>query len=146
MTDTATAKPLLELSTLDPTERPFVAIDGIHYHLLGSADFGLIGLNRLDRMVDQVNAMMARDRSAESLTDDEALELTEILKTTVGEVLRAPSDVLNKLTDVQRLAILQAFTPASSMAVTTKRPNRAARRTGARSSRGSRASTAQATG
>lgn len=147
MTTAAPAsKPLLELSTLDPATRSHILIDGARYDLLAPADFGLVALNRLDRMVDEVNAMMARAKTDAALSDDEASHLTEILKTVVGEVVRAPSDVMARLTDVQRLAILQAFTPASSMAVRTKRPNRATRRTGASSSRVSRASTAPTTG
>jgi hypothetical protein len=146
MTTAAASKPLLDLSTLDPEERAYILIDGVRYDLLAPADFGLLGLNRLDRMVDQVNAMMDRNKGGETLSDEETIELTLILKTVVGEVLRAPTDVLEKLTDIKRLAILQAFTPASPMAVTTKRPNRATRRTGASSSRASRASTARATG
>lgn len=142
MAPPASDKPLLELSTLDPVDRPYVAIDGARYDLMAPSDFGLIGLNRLDRMVDRINAMQGRQKSSDPLTDEEAAELTGILATTVGEVLRAPAEVRERLTDIQRLAILQAFTPASPMAVRTKRTKRPTRRTGASSSRASRAATA----
>jgi hypothetical protein len=142
----AAAKPLLDLSTLDPLERPFILIDGERYDLMVPGDFGLIALNKLDQMSAKVTEMQARQKG-EVLSDEDAAELTAVLGTVVGQILRAPAEVIEKLSDIQRLAVLGSFMPASSEAAPAKPRNpRARRRTGESSSRASRASTAPATG
>lgn len=143
------AKPLLELTTLDPIDRPFITIDDTPYPIKGAADFSLMSLNKLDQMSERVTALQSRNlekAAASALTDEDAAELTDALKVVVAQIVDAPPEVLDRLKDLQRLQVLTAFMPASPETAAAK-PNRTARRrTGASSSRASRASTAPAAG
>jgi hypothetical protein len=103
------AGPLLELTTVDPTTRPFVEIDGERYDLAVSADFGILDYARLDALVDRLNAL--RDSAtADTLTPDQVDALAGVLRDGAAMVLRAPADVLDRLNDTQRFAVVQAFT------------------------------------
>lgn len=149
MTAPGAPKPLLELTTLDPIDRPFITIDDAPYPIKGPADFSLISLNKLDQMTERVTALQSRNlekEAASALTDEEAAEMTDALKVVVAQVVDAPVEVLDRLRDVQRLQVLTAFMTASPETAAAK-PNRAARRrTGASSSRASHASTGPAAG
>lgn len=141
------ARPLLDLSTLDPVDRPFILIDAVRYEYNVPADFGIQALNRLDQMVAAVNAMQPRPDASGTLSEEDATALSAALLTVVQHVLRAPAEVIEKLTDVQRLAIVAAFTPASPAGPAKRQtPRTRPPRTGATSSRASRASTGRRTG
>lgn len=149
MNATATpAKPLLDLATVDPVDRPFITIDGKRYDLAVSADFGILDFARLDGLVDRLNALREAAEGTDVLSDDAVDELSGILTRGARMVLRAPAEVIASLNDTQRLAVVQAFTAASRTRTpepttpAATKPNRAARRrTGERSSRSCRTST-----
>lgn len=149
MSPAATAEPLLDLTTLDPIDRPFITIDGERHELAVASDFGILAYGRLDNLVTRLEAIRdtATGDDADPLTQGQIDELDRILKVGVEMVLRAPKRVLAKLTDTQRLMVIQAFTTASRRTARKTNPNRAARRrTGVRSSQSSAASTATTPG
>lgn len=137
------AAPILDLSTLAP-ERPTVVINRQPYELRMPDDFGLIELARYERLMHESQAIQNR-KSKAPITVDEAQKLSTVLAEAVQLVLQAPADVLAELSDWNRIAILEAFTPAVTGAATPRKKPRS-RSTSGRSSRASRASTAPATG
>lgn len=150
MTAATAARPVLVLDTLDPIERPYLTINGERFDYAVPGDFGIVELNRIDQMSAELDRLQASAPDDGPLPPKVAARLTEVLELLARQVIRAPASVIAALTDVQRLAVLKSFTAASTWAGRAKpKPNRAtrrARRTGATSSRGSRASTARATG
>jgi hypothetical protein len=133
------AAPLLELSTLAP-ERPFIVIDENRYELAMAEDLGLVEVAEMTRAEKEVAELQASD--LDDLTAPK--RAAELLLQMTRRILRAPDEVIVRLTDFQRLAVCNAFT--RSVRGTTPAPNRARRRTGARSSRTSAPSTAPTTG
>lgn len=109
------AAPLLSLST---PNRPFLTIDGQPYELAVPDDFGLVEVNRLQGILARLNAIRPR---ADELSEAEVASLVEILRVGAALTLRAPAEVLERLTDRQRLAIIDAFATASTNRATRRR-------------------------
>ena len=130
-------KPLLELSTLVP-DRPFFTIDGKRYELAVLQDFGLVQLAQLQHLQDRIGTLQATTQP----TSEEAEQLAATLDEAVTLLVRAlPSEMRAKLTDRQKIEILQVFPGA--VPPTGPPPNRQSRRRqriGAKSSPGSNVS------
>jgi len=107
-----TPEPLLDLSTLAPT-RPAIRIDGVEYELSVIADFGAVGLYRLESLAlaaEKINTTKRKD-----YTEQTAIDLSVNLSSQVKLiVLELPDDVLDKLSDSQKGAILTVFSQAVS--------------------------------
>jgi hypothetical protein len=139
-------KPLLDLSTF--TERHFIRINGEPYEFRNGDEFAAVDYFRLARLGEETNAML---KAGEGLDEESARQLSTLLDTICRMVLiDVPEEVLTALTDMQRTAIAQAFTEllppslkatrAMLEALPSLRPP-ALQGTGAKPSRGSRAST-----
>lgn len=155
--------PLLDFTTLEP-ERPKIAIDGKLYELALLSDFGLLAQSRLARLMREAAAIQqaVEDRPAEPSTgndeidaalagleavpEDEAERVMRLLDEIVATVLRAPDDVREKLSEVQKRQLIEAFTATVTAAAPTTPKSRPSRSTSARSSRSSARPTARATG
>jgi hypothetical protein len=141
----AAHKPLLELETLVP-ERPFVTVDGDRYELAVPADFGILQMVRLERLLERLDRLDVAD---DELDDAAARQAEEIIHEAAVMVLRAPDEVIRRLRVAQKLAVVRAFGQASRRTPSQPRnraQRRASRPTGASSSPASAASTAATTG
>ena len=135
--------PLLNLDSL--TEHPTVVIDDVQYALTPPDCLPILSYHRIHRRGPRLFELFGKVN--EDLTDAEGQELEQILDELCREVLEAPAEVHTRLTDVNRMAIYQAFLelPLTGLQMvgraTTEATTETKKRTGARSSRGSRAST-----
>jgi len=123
------AGPLLTLETLEP-QRPFITIDATPYELAVLGDFGLKEQARLARLMADATAIDAENAKA---SDGQATELTReqealadraiaLLDEAVAMIVRAPAEVLAKLNQSQKIAILQAFLPAVQAMAAPRKP------------------------
>ena len=134
--------PVLDLSTIAPI-RPVVRIDGDDYEVALSSDFGLVDNHRLEELRKPMAAYASGDSE-----DQETVEaMAAALKEFTGMVLRGSEpELLDKLTEGQRLAIIQVFTDTAGwQAPTPATPRQRNRRTPEKSSPGSNGSTEAAT-
>lgn len=141
------ATPIFTLDTITP--RDAVAIDGVNYELRRSTELSVLEHARLRRLSPRYDVLIDRE---ENLSDEEAVELSSVLSDICAVVLKAPSEVLAKLTDVQRLLIVSTFIalshgmrPLRETANTTGalgRQGMTSPSTGGTASHGSRGSTA----
>ena len=105
---------VLDLSTVEPA-RPLIRVDGAVYELAVWGDFGLAQRTRLRqlqrRMLELTTAL-----SADDAREDDARALVDTLDRIVAMVVRdLPSDVIARLDEEQKAAIVQAFTRATGM-------------------------------
>jgi len=98
------AKKLLDLST--EIKRDFVTIDGENHDLCAVDDVSLDEFIWLGRGINKVQAEM--NSSDESDGDHEG-ELMQLLEKMTAKVIKAPPEVLSKLSDFSKLAIITAF-------------------------------------
>lgn len=101
----AEARPALDLTT-ETDERPIVKIDKVPYQLRIAKDLSLQDFKYLERVSIRTGELLTR----EALTKDESKELAGHLLGIVRLALDAPADVLDKLTDVQRVLVFKVFT------------------------------------
>lgn len=135
------AKPLLSISTLAP-DRPLIDIDGRFYELKARDDLGLEDLVQLDAFLQQYSVLIAFVQGGGKPTKEDGAALDVAMDRLLRIFLDAPDAVQDKLLPSHRLSILLAFSEASPKpAQTATQPNRANRRSGAKSSRRSSAST-----
>lgn len=120
-------------------EGPPVKIDGQLYHLRHPDALSIAHLKQMERIGPRAGELL----QAADLDDAQIGELDALLQRTGAIVLDAPADVQARLSDLQRIQILHAFSrlrfpTRAEIGVTPPRP----RKTGARPSPGSRGSTA----
>lgn len=130
---------VLSLQTV--TEYPTVDIDGKRYQLLPADAMSIFDRITLESDEARAGAIITSD----ARTPAEENELGELLDVLCRKVLVAPPEVHNKLTDVQRMLLYEAFLGLPrAMRPKAEAPNTtgAAKRNGAKSLRGSRGSTA----
>lgn len=105
------AEPILNLEVL---EERFVAINGQPYRLLHESALDLLAIRRRDALVAEYNALQVQLEHAADLPEEEADRMAERLSGLLFSLcriaLRAPDEVIRRLSDVQRLQVLQAFT------------------------------------
>jgi len=147
MTPTTAAKPALDLGSLDPV-RAFVRIDGSDYRYRADMDLDLVHLAKIERIRQRLNGL---NEEAEPGPERSQI-LADAITEGVGLIMLdpIPGEVLGKLNDVQRLAILDAFTRATLRVLSPKlsKARKALlgrRSTSPRSSRASSASTGRRT-
>lgn len=149
MAPRSTADPVLDLGSLDP-ERPKLRIDGTDYRYRVDMDLDLVHLAKIERIRERIAELAdtaGTDPGATASTEQAAL-VSGLLREGVELVLydELPDEVAGKLNDVQRLAVIDAFTratlrAASRSASRARGAMRAALRTSRPSSRSSSAST-----
>lgn len=117
------SEPVLDLGSLNP-ERPFIAIDGQSYRMKVAMDMDLVTLAKITA-IDQKLAPQAR-KAKPTLKD--AADFSAAIDEGVRHIMYdpIPDEVMGKLNEVAKLAILDAFPLATPRA--GSRPNRAARR------------------
>jgi predicted DNA-binding protein (UPF0251 family) len=126
------AKPLLNLTTL--VERRTIAIDGAEYELLAPGQVSLLMFHRIGLRVKQAEEMRAI--KPEDVSKDQLEELSTSLDEITSLILKAPAKVRARLSDVQKLAIMQCFTQTPPPAVAAAEAEGSeAPSTGARKSR-----------
>ena len=116
------SSPVLDLGSLDP-ERPYISIDGSDYRMKVPMDMDLVTLSRL------VNIDKRLDRKKKGPYSVKlAAEFSKALDEGVKHIMYdpIPADVMGKLNDVAKLAIIDAFPRAITRAGSP--PNRKARR------------------
>ena len=134
----ADSSPLLDIATL--ADRPKIRIDGTLYEIVSPDELSIIDCHRLAALGRRLDALMA---AAELSTADEA-ELGQVIGALAGRIMiGVPDEVARRLTDGQRLAVIEGFTgllPAPPAAEAARQT--AGRSTGGRRSPACSASTA----
>lgn len=135
---TAPHKPLLDLTTVLDVHH--MRIDGQTFFFRTTDRMSIGQLKTLEAAAPRLGELLKR---AETLTADEDAEASHLLAATCAIALDAPSEVHARLTDVQRLSVMEAFTQLRSTPshLAGARAN-GRNRTGVNTSRGSSASTA----
>ena len=101
--------PALELSTLTP-DRLIVAIDDAKFSIHVVNDFGLLDQVRIDKLRVPMAEYYDATKSKKGVTDDQIEAMADSLAGLVEMiVMDLPKAVAQKLTDVQRLEIVQLF-------------------------------------
>lgn len=108
------AEPVLSLDTL--VERATVAIDGKPHELRNGAELSILDYHRIGRQGAAVEKMLAQGAD---LSDAQVSELTRLLDAMLRVVLLAPAEVMDRLSDGQKLQVVQAF---SDLQRATARP------------------------
>lgn len=146
-------KPLLTLETLAP-ERPFITIDGTNYELAVLGDFGLVEQARLARFMAAATAIDAGSSAIEGDDEDAARDrelltrrAVDLLDEAMRMIVHAPPGILAKLSEPQKIAVLQAFVPTvQGMAAPTTETRRPKTSTSGGSRRNSARPTASVPG
>lgn len=97
-------EPVLSLDTL--VEHRCVAIDGVAYDLVNVSEISVLDYHRLGKRAGRVEQLMRGDE----LDEAQVAEMCDHLAWICGFVLRAPDEILRKLSDNQRLEVAKAFT------------------------------------
>ncbi len=101
-------KPALDLDAL--VERRFVRFAGGEYDLLNPEEVSILDYHRIVRQAHRISSMMGDgDGAAERMSDEDVRELSNALDQAVRLILRAPDDVVAKLSDLNKLAIIGVF-------------------------------------
>lgn len=101
MTDNNGNGYLLDLSTTE--DLPSVRIDGSPYAIRIDVEYSeLLRLRDIGKRIQAVTEASER-------TEQEEAELRKLMRSQVRAVLKAPDEVLEKLTDLQRFRIVMAF-------------------------------------
>lgn len=141
----STARPILDLGALEP-ERSHVRIDGADYRYRADMDLDLVHLARIERIRQRIAELYTEaERTPAQIADPARAELVaDMIREGVQLVMfdPIPGDVLDKLNDVQRLAILDAFTRATSRAASRTSSKARPAKAGAKASTSPRSSRA----
>lgn len=104
MAEKKAREPVLSLDTF--VDRRFITIDGERYELRNPGEFSILDYHRMGVRAGRVDALMAEGELAE----EQVQELESLLNDGCRSVLIAPDEIHRKLTDVQRLKVIEAFT------------------------------------
>lgn len=135
------SNPIIALNRIRDVVRPFLTIDGEKYEMAIPSDIGVFEQS----MISAVQRRFNRYQETEDALDDPdaATKLANALDKMTRTVVRGvPDDVLNTLTDQQKLEILGAFTKAVQKTADEKKTT--ASSSSKKPSRASSASTAEA--
>lgn len=97
--------PILKLDTL--VERRTVMIDGASYGLVNSGELSILDFHRIGYQGRNVENLMAQQ---EDLNDEQVEAVRRLLDSMCKVLLLAPVEIHARLSDNQRLQIVQAFT------------------------------------
>lgn len=101
------ARQLLNIDTL--VERDYVTIDGQPYELRNPGELTLLEQARLGRRGEEMEALR-QAMSERGPSDDEIARVTAVLEEMVRLVLLAPPEVIERLQEPHKHAIIGAFT------------------------------------
>lgn len=101
------AAPILAIDTLETHQ---VAVDGALYPLRVAGQLSVLEHTRMARLSPRLDALIAKEPV---LTDDEAVELSDLLRDVCALILGAPPEVQARLSDPQRLEVAMVFTALS---------------------------------
>ncbi len=99
-------QPILDLDTL--VERQPVRIDGVVYEMLNPAELSILDLHRFGAAGAELADLKSIDSTAE-ISDEQMKLISETLRRMTRIILRAPEEVLDRLTDVHRFRLVNAF-------------------------------------
>jgi hypothetical protein len=128
MADPQTRQPVLTLDTV--TQGMPIRIDDTLHELLHPEQLSLGAIQRIERMAPRVAALLQTPER----TEEQERDLSQALREVCATVLQAPADVHARLTDQQRVRIVEAFTqlrttvPAVSAGANAATPNRGRKR------------------
>lgn len=127
---------ILDLTTNQ--DRFNIKIDGVPYLIKTPSDLTLTDYKTLEQLAPQTAALLLK----KTLNSKQTTELSRLLDVACRLALAAPSDVLDRLGDLNRLNIFKVFTELSLPSLLRTRASLAGRRLGGtKPSRGSRGST-----
>jgi hypothetical protein len=106
------AKPVLDLDTL--VERAPVRIDGQMYEMLNPAELSILDLHRFGAAGEELASLKRIDSTTE-ISDEQMQLISATLTRMVRIILRAPAEVQDRLTDVHRFRIVNAFNELTLM-------------------------------
>ena len=108
---------LLDLST--ERRRETIAIDGKRYELMAMQDFQLQEYQWLARKGEEISQL-----SGPGLTSADIPKLAKMLNQVISKIIRTrmPRRVLRKLTNTQKINIMNAFTSVAQIKEETARP------------------------
>ena len=104
------AETVLTLDAL--VERPIVRIEGEPFEMKNAAELSILDFHTLGKKGATVQRLMLKDE----LDDRGIVELTDALRALVAILLIAPIQVLDALSDTQRIQIAEVFTKLQSKA------------------------------
>lgn len=145
------AKPLLDLSTLAEEDRPTVQIDGVAYPFRRVSELSVLSYD----WVARTGAWFESLKQREDFSEAEEQDVSQRLRRLVRLVLDAPAPVIDKLQEIQVMAVCMAFialpemipqTPGATRKGFRVRRKTTHRSTGANSSRRSSGTTAATPG
>lgn len=125
----ASRSPVLSLSTL--SEGLPIKIDGQTYEIRHPNMLSLGAILRFEALRPRILPLLEK----EDLSEAEGEELSRLLATVTEMFLDAPPDVRGRLTDQQRVLVMQAFVQLRSTRTTPTAGATTRRRNGARRSR-----------
>lgn len=128
--------PVLDLSTLH--EGAPIRIDGRLYHILSADALSLRALKQLETLAPRVGVLLQRA----DLVDADAEECSDGLARICTLILDAPPEVQARLSDQQRVRVMEAFTQLRSSRAATPAGANTTASAGRKRSPGSRGSTA----
>lgn len=117
------SEPVLDLGSLNP-DRPHILIDGQSYRMKVSMDIDLVTLAKITEIDQRLDPQSKKAKP----TPKDAAEFSRAIDEGVRHIMYdpIPDEVMGKLNEVAKLAILNAFPLATARA--GSRANRAARR------------------
>jgi hypothetical protein len=98
---------LLNLDTL--VVRPLVTIDAKDYEMLNPGEVSILDLHRFGALGAEFEGIASSVKADTALTQEQVQAVSVALDRMVRMILRAPEEVLSRLTDVHRYNIIQAF-------------------------------------
>lgn len=104
------ARPVLSLDTL--IVRSFVSIDGKPYEMRNAEELSILHFHSIGKHGKKVEALL----SEAELSDEGVADLDVALRTLVRIILIAPDEILDALSDAQRVAITTTFTELQTKA------------------------------
>lgn len=96
--------PALSLDTMH--EGIPITIDGARYEIRNASSLSLGTLKAIDALQPRTDELFGK----KELSDEETSELSSLLQRVCELLVDAPAALLAKLSDIQRIAICQAFT------------------------------------
>jgi len=98
---------ILNLDTL--VVRPLVTIDGTDYEMLNPGELSILDLHRFGALGSEFQSITDSAEKDADLTDAQVVQVGATLDRMVRMILRAPDEVLNRLTDVHKYRIVECF-------------------------------------
>jgi len=107
-----TGKPLLDLTTNGRSPRAVIAIDGQPYTLRRPQELSLVDLHALSTKIPQ--AVQALEKG-DAMTQTERADVSAVITRLCGAiVVDAPPAVLARLTELQRVQVIDVFHTTTS--------------------------------